>query len=1465
MSTVAPLHTFTQSRPAQLFRKYWLVCIALLASVTVAFVVVAGASPASIKTMALSSDPLFAAVGGDKPVMALALSVEFPTVGAQYLDSNYSNAKEFLGYYDAEACYTYNNTPTETPATGLTSSDYKRFDRSGAATNRMCSNAFSGNFLNWSTNSAIDMLRVALSGGDRYIDTPDLTILQRAVLPNGNPSCFWNTGNFPAKQLAKDGGGAGMYWGAVPTAMISQAAGSDIFVANTLNQIFFGTSATGGCNNTAAYILGAPLAANPSMSAVVLKNQALPPDASGSCASENGTCNFAGNREVWYGAGNNWAVASAAISIACDNATFSDPIVGTAKQCYTRPTTWTPAPTNTLNSDGFFYARVKVCESASGVLQDVRDYNLCTQYPNGKFKPTGSIQKYSDQLRIAAFGYLMDQTQSSSGGRYGGVLRAPIKFVGGKTFNESGQDNTVSGGNPNAEWNINTGVFNQNPDGDTTQSTPISGVINYLNRFGRTGATPGLYKKFDPVGELYGETLRYLQGLGPTPSAVNATTTAMYDGFPVYSNWTDPYGGTRTASSDYSCLKSNIVVIGDVNTHDGSTLLTRTADPTNNIQDFNAWKATVTNFEANVASTYVDGQGVNRTTGNPNTANTSAQSVSSGSQVLTGQAYWAHTHDIRGTGWTGTGGPALQRPGLRVKSFFFDVNENGSSNGTAYRQNRNQFFTAAKYGGFEADASNIGGKPYNVDGNPFKHQDGTNDNNVWQDPTSPGEASTFYLQSSARNVLSAFDSIFSRASSKARSIATTGISSRELGPSGTTIYQGAFDTSDWSGDVLSIPLRVTSTSVVTVGANNWSAADVLGTRVSPATTRNIVVGRVGASSSPAATTFTWADIDTTLQTDLAKLTPASTADTLGEERLNYLRGDRTKEGAPFRPRSKLLGDIVNSGIAYSGTPTTNITPYTLAYTTFRSTNSTRTPALFVGANDGMMHSFNANNGEELFAYIPSWMGPKLAALTDNTYNNNHQAYVDATPVVAEAQVGSAGTASDWKTVLVGGTGAGGQGVYALDVTNPAAFTAAKVMWEFTQKDDPSMGFVLGRPQIIKLRTSAPAATVPTYRWFAVVASGVNNHLKPDASGTNYSDGNPALFLLALDKPVGTAWSASGSTPNYYKLTVPVDSTLSVNSAAGIAPGLINFASTFGAARELAEIYMGDLHGKVWKLDFTQRGQSDWTFDKLSYFKKGTSPAVAYPMFIAKTAAGAVQPISAAPTIVSAGIVGGIVTKYVAFGTGKYLEVSDKTSSLGNSFYTIYDNGTASADSSPVGDSAISGRGRLQMKTANAGTGIVTGPAVVKFGRPMTDTDVTQRSGYYFDLPTTGERSIATAGVVGDLLKFSTLIPASSGAVGSCAAAGGSGKAYELNIDTGNGKSRISTVGLLGEPLLLEILGATTYTTSTTAGRRFKTVVSQNIDVGSTGVSASSTTTTTFVTGRLSWRQINNYLDLKNAP
>ena len=1081
-------------------RQRWVFWIFVPLIAVLSFLAIGGATAPSIPAIALSADPLYATATGDKPALALALSVEFPTVGAQYVnvpnttdDNSYSNSKEYLGYYDAESCYTYNNAPTETPVSPLSTADYKRFVRSGPAialatpdvlqptkTTRMCWNgtisytkddgstpaandAFSGNYLNWASSSAIDMLRLSLTGGDRYIDTAALTILQRAVISDGNPIHFWNSSNFPGKQLLKTGGGGTPtvpYFGAVPNSMATAATAAtlagDIWVANTLNKIYFGTAKVGTSSGSAgSYSLGGAAATIQKGPQSVTTGIALPTGAV-LLGGENVTYNFTGVKEVWFGVltggVNYWTVLPASGGIDCywsggggPYGGISDPKSGVVKKCYVVPYTgaWTPTSTSALNTDGFFYARAEVCNVAGSpaVLKDSRDYGLCTKYPNGNFKPTGAIQKYGDQLRLAAFGYLMDQTASYSSGRYGGVLRAPMKYVGGKTFDIGGIENTPTGGNPNREWSESTGVFIVNPEADATYGK--SGVTTYLNQFGRTGPTPGLYKKYDPVGELHYEALRYLQGLQPSTAAVSSITAAMYDGFPVTTTWTDPYGGGRSNTANYACLKSNIVVIGDINTHDGNRL--PTPDAANNIPDISAWRGIVQSFEKNLATTYIDGQGASRTTGNPNGANLSVPSATTRSQIM-GSAYWAQTNDIRGTDWTAS--PALQRPGLRVKTFTFDVNEYGQQNVASTRRTANQFFMASKYGGFEVDPNNLGSNPdvaattppnnpWNTWGNPFKHNDGTVNKYVWEDGDTStartGEANTYFLQSDARGVLKAFDDIFKRASTQASSIAGAAAQAKNVTTAGNTIYQGTFDTSDWSGDLVANAVTVDSSNVVTISNTPaWKAGTRLLAMPTPATTRNIVVGRVGATQVPVASAFTWAAIEASLQTALNKATPAAAADGLGQDRLNYLRGDRSQEppaaGAVFRKRTHLLGDIVNSGVTYSGAPSKSIVGSS-TYSSFVTANAGRTAAVFVGANDGMLHAFNAATGDELFAYIPSWLGPKLPALTSATYVTSHQSFMDGTPVVAEAEVDVSGTLT-WKTVLISGTGGGGQGVFA---------------------------------------------------------------------------------------------------------------------------------------------------------------------------------------------------------------------------------------------------------------------------------------------------------------------------------------------------------------------------------------------------------------------------------------------------
>ncbi|HRI17713.1 MAG TPA: PilC/PilY family type IV pilus protein, partial [Burkholderiaceae bacterium] len=1023
-----------------------------------------------------------------------------------------------------------------------------------------------------------------------------------------------------------------------------------------------------------------------------------------------------------------------------------------------------------LSSDSFFYTRVSVCGTDnSGVLTDPR-IDLCVRYPNGNYKPVGNLQKYSDRLRVAAFGYLIDNVNPAQ--RNGAVLRAPMKYVGPKHFDAN--FSLVSGANPNQEWDTNTGVFVTNPDAAAEGN---SGVTNYLNKFGRTGATAGNYKRYDNVGELYYEALRYVQGLPPTPEAVSGVTDPMKDGFAVYTSWTDPHPPVA-GTTDYSCVRNNIVAIGDVNTWNDKYFPGNTRTDSNdaarsysvasNEPDFMWWTKVVGAFESNHTEiSYVDGKGVTRAVSNHNPANTARwgmenQTIGAGgaSYYMAGAAYWANTHDIRGTDWSDVD---KRRPGMRVTTYVLDVNEYAQQTSQSVHK-QNQFFLAAKYGGFK-DASETG--------NPYKAKDGSSTNVNWESASIPGDAKNYYLSSSARGVLQALDSIFENIAKEANSIAGGAISTQRLTSVGGFIFQAQFDPADWSGDLIPYPVTLVGGSDITIGDADsapWTAAARLDAKTP--SSRKIYVGKTNPSASTA-TEFLWNDLETSTQEALRAPPGAAPgapldAESVGQARLAFLRGDRSQEApsGTLRKRGRVLGDIVNSGVAYSGAPSLRIADASYV-SGFATTYASRVKTLFVGANDGMLHAFDSANGDELFAYIPSWLVPRLNQLTSTTYQ--HQTYVDASPVVAEAKVGS-----DWKTVLVGGTGGGGQGVYALDVSDPSAFGADKVMWEFTDKDDASLGNVIGRPAILKFKTGASSS-----KYFAVVASGVNNYVDDGYFSTT---GNPAIFLLDLSKGVGAAWELG---VNYYKIELPISTT-------SIASGIANFTTRSNLADEVTQLFAGDMQGNLWKLDFTGKYPADWNIAKLSYYSDGSLPI---PMYVAKDGGGNRQPITMPPFLAY----GPNRTLIVAFGTGKYLETADNSGPFGtNSVYALLDNNSATADSSSP-TAAIAGRGRLQTATA-ASDGTISSSAFT-WGRPLTDGDTTKRSGWYFDMlssSTTGERQISAFTVFGSKVYSGSVIPPQT----SCEI--GSGRSYAIDLYAASGTHTSSDVGILGEPFVIAV-------------------------------------------------------------
>lgn len=1251
----------------------------------------------------LSSEPLFGTARNAKPTLTLALSVEFPTVGAQYLSATYDEGAEYIGYFNQNLCYNYDRTQ-----------GYFTPDKT-ASSHKCGGRGFSGNFLNWATGSAIDVLRYSLTGGDRILDTESKTVLQRAVLQQG---WYGSNSNFPVKTLTP-----AQALQAVPDELRrlpnNALHNGTVYIYNCSDRIYF-RSATGG-----------------------------------SC-SDNKDNNQLGR---------------------------------------------------SLSLKVYFFTRVEVCTKASdGSLFDVRtvggeDYPLCEKYPSGYFKPTGKLQRYNDALRVAAFGYPIHNVQSE----YSGVLRAPMKYVGPVTFNA---DYENVGDNPRKEWDPQTGVFYKNPEKDTQFG--ISGVINYLNQFGRTGQY-GVYKTYDHGNELYYEALRYLQGLKPTAKALEPLrSTSAYDGFPAYKEWTDPHPPVSNlgATGDYSCYRNHILFIGDKNTHydnqipgnTGGASANRAANPAANEPDFVYWTRIASGFENNSAMTYQDGAGENRSTrGNPSPYSINLETAWTGSGgktrfYLAGMGYWANTHDIRGAEWTnrnnasGSGDP--RRPGMRARSYFIDVNE-GNASATATQRRTNQFVYGAKYGGFDSDVS-FGGNPFTSDGVHYA-------NTLWlREPAAALFPKTYFLASEPEAVISAFDTIFASIVSSNYSIAGMAFSNSYTGyvADGDQTYQASFNGSNWSGDITLNDVKVDADDKVTlIRHENWGVAQPLNEKLW--SERQIFVGQRLAGDYKAVA-FTWDRLSSSQRTAISSGASA----TVGQQRTDYLRGDRSNE-SKMRLRSGVLGDIINSGVVYKGAPF-NL-KYDADYTSFHNALRDRAGVVYAGANDGMLHAFSAESGEELFAYIPSFVVPDLYLLTLPDYK--HHSYVDATPVVDEAKVGD-----EWKTVLVGGAGAGGQGVYALDVTDPTEFGADNLIWEFTDEDDPELGNVMGSPRIVRIATQS-APTMPIeYKWYAIVPGGVNAEVEGNASVTL---GINTLFILDLSKPAGQPWRLNS---NYYKVVLP--------GVANQALGIINLSVAVNRNNTLEAIYAGDLSGTLWKVPLGTN-QSLWSADS------------AQLLFMAPRG----QSISMPPMVSSDN-----ARTYISFGTGKYLEVADNNPPYKEqAIYTIIDTGEE-VDLEMLAQATI---GADQQFTA---------PSFVWGAPSEIQSNPAMRAGWYLNLPDSesrGERIVYNMALKDGILVANSVIPS----LGGCDV--GSSNRYTMNLRNGSGEYENVPDQMLGGAFIVE------------GGYRVWVDPGTGTVVGGTGGVAGSggTKDPVFggelpipgsITGILDWRELNNYDQLKSS-
>lgn len=584
---------------------------------------------------------------------------------------------------------------------------------------------------------------------------------------------------------------------------------------------------------------------------------------------------------------------------------------------------------------------------------------------------------------------------------------------------------------------------------------------------------------------------------------------------------------------------------------------------------------------------------------------------------------------------------------------------------------------------------------------------------------------------------STFNTIFSSIIAQSGAAAAVAMTSGSV-VAGGKIYQGQFNSSDWSGDLIAYNTDATTGAITTVA---WQAGTVLNGQ-NYSTGRNIITYKPSTSTgipfrwpanaaSPGATELDPSQV--AALTSNPSLNAANPSDT-GANRLDYLRGKTGLNG--FRPRLiSVLGDVVNSAPAYVGAPAFNY-PDNLeaaSYYAFRASYSSRTPMLYVGANDGMLHGFDGTTGQEKLAYVPSKVYPSLSLLTSPNYS--HHYYADGSPTVVDTFYSGA-----WHTTLVASLGGGGQGLYALDVTNPGNFSEANassiVKWEYTDAD---LGYVYGQPSIVKLNTG---------QWAAVFSNGYNNS---EADGSASTTGYAYLYIVdigtgALIKKISTNVGSVG-TPNALATPTLVDAD---------GDGKVDYA------------YAGDLQGNMWKFDLCNANNQGICASNTN----GWGPAFGTtPLFIAQDAGGNRQPITSAVE----------VTRHFSgdgyelyFGTGKYLENGDISTSGTQTFYSVWDKA--------LSPSAISGRGDLQQQTITTTT-TVSGNVYRTTSNNTVDWDGlvsggTER-GWYMDLPVTGERVVSDPSLYDNRILFTTLIPNTTACSG-----GGTGWLMELDAETG---------------------------------------------------------------------------------
>lgn len=501
-------------------------------------------------------------------------------------------------------------------------------------------------------------------------------------------------------------------------------------------------------------------------------------------------------------------------------------------------------------------------------------------------------------------------------------------------------------------------------------------------------------------------------------------------------------------------------------------------------------------------------------------------------------------------------------------------------------------------------------------------------------------------------------------------------------------------------------------------------------------------------SSMASSLSQWSSLNSSQQTNAASDT----------NMINFLRGQygyemrisNDTDKQVYRYREAVMADALESEPAFLAGPVFDY-PYA-GYASFKASNASRAPTVYMGANDGMMHSFDADTGNERWAYVPSMVIHNMWKLADETYGKNastpHINFANGSAITSDICVSNCtdDSLAVWKTILVAGLNAGGRGYFALDITNPAS---PSLLWEFTttagigSTKDADLGYSYGQAVITRKDDGT---------WVVLVTSGYNN--------TSPGDGKGYLYMLN---------AATGAIIS--KISTGIGDTTTPSGLAKIA-GWNN--ETVG--NKVGYVYGGDLLGNVWRFDINATDTA----------AIGTGNVLRFAQLYSDAAGTKPQPVTTTP------ILGSIQGKRVVFiGTGKYLETSDLTNTQVQTQYAIKDDDATTTLVNP--------RNYLVHQTI----GPNPNGTATRVGTSTNSVNWTSDRGWYVDLGSavstadTGERIHVDAILVQGVLLVPTTVPANT----SCEPAGHGWLNY-FNYDTGTaaGQNNVSA-SRFGAPIV----------------------------------------------------------------